>query len=73
MASSTPDFVLPKAKSGQIQIIFGPMFSGKTTELLRRIRRFTVANRTCLVIKYKQDTRYSEEHMSTHDKYVAHQ
>jgi len=53
---------------GSIQIILGPMFSGKTTELLRRIRRFTVANRTCLVIKYKKDTRYSADEMSTHDK-----
>lgn len=58
----------PKTKSGQIQIIFGPMFSGKTTELLRRIKRYTVANRKCLVIKYKGDTRYSVAHMSTHDQ-----
>ncbi len=57
-----------RQKCGQIQIIFGPMFSGKTTELLRRIRRFTIANRTCLVVKYKKDTRYSEDNMSTHDK-----
>ena len=55
-------------KIGQIQIIFGPMFSGKSTELLRRIRRFTIANRTCLVVKYKNDTRYSEENMATHDR-----
>jgi len=54
--------------TGSIQVIFGPMFSGKTTELLRRIRRYTVANRTCLVIKYKKDTRYSADEMSTHDK-----
>lgn len=58
-----------KQKSGQIQVIFGPMFSGKTTELLRRIRRYTVANRSCLVIKYKNDTRYSNEDMATHDRY----
>jgi len=44
------------------------MFSGKTSELLRRIRRFTLAKRTCLVIKYNKDKRYSEDQMSTHDK-----
>jgi len=53
---------------GQIQIIFGPMFSGKSTELLRRIRRYTIANRSCMVVKYRKDTRYSEDHMATHDK-----
>jgi thymidine kinase len=55
--------------TGEIQVIFGPMFSGKSTELLRRIKRYTVASRNCLVVKYKADTRYSEENMSTHDKY----
>eukprot|EP01117_Protostelium_nocturnum_P009704 TRINITY_DN3469_c0_g1_i1.p1 TRINITY_DN3469_c0_g1~~TRINITY_DN3469_c0_g1_i1.p1 ORF type:complete len:214 (+),score=70.72 TRINITY_DN3469_c0_g1_i1:115-756(+) len=54
--------------NGQIQLIFGPMFSGKTTELLRRIRRETIANRKCLVVKFKKDNRYSEDCMSTHDK-----
>jgi len=41
-----------------------------TTELLRRIRRYTVAKRKCLVVKYKQDTRYSQESLATHDRYV---
>lgn len=53
---------------GQIQLIFGPMFSGKSTELLRRIKRYTIANRKCLVVKYRADTRYSVDNMSTHDK-----
>lgn len=53
---------------GHIEVIFGPMFSGKTTELLRRIKRYTVANQRCLVVKYSKDTRYSTECMSTHDK-----
>jgi len=52
---------------GSLQIIFGPMFSGKTTELLRRIRRYSIANKNCLVIKYKADTRYDEECAVTHD------
>jgi len=55
-------------QTGSINVIFGPMFSGKTTELLKRIRRYTVAGRECLVLKYKSDTRYSEDDVSTHDK-----
>lgn len=55
--------------TGQIQLIFGPMFSGKTTELIRRIKRFETANHKCLVMKYAKDTRYEEgDCISTHDR-----
>ena len=37
------------------------MFSGKSTELARRIRRHKVANRQCIVVKYAGDTRYEDE------------
>ena len=50
-----------------ISLIMGPMFSGKTTELQRRLRRFEVARRRILTIKYEADTRYSQK-MSTHDR-----
>ena len=56
--------------AGSVALILGPMFSGKSTELLRRIRRYTVAQRKCLVVKYSRDTRYSTEKMSTHDRCV---
>ena len=46
----------------------GPMFSGKSTELLRRIKRRQFAKQKCLVIKYKFDQRYSEKNMATHDQ-----
>jgi len=52
---------------GHIQVIFGPMFSGKTTELMRRMKRYTWANKRCQVIKYKKDTRYDSSMASTHD------
>lgn len=52
---------------GQIQVIFGPMFSGKTTELLRRIKRYQVANHSCIVIKYEKDNRYDADGIATHD------
>ena len=54
---------------GQIQVIFGPMFSGKTTELVRRVKRYQIANHSCLLIKYDQDVRYDEDNrVSTHDQ-----
>jgi hypothetical protein len=56
---------------GSIEIILGPMFSGKSTELLRRIRRYTIAKKRCLVIKHETDIRYSKARMATHDKYVV--
>ncbi|KAL1005514.1 hypothetical protein UPYG_G00060060 [Umbra pygmaea] len=53
----------PRKARGQIQVIFGPMFSGKSTELMRRVRRFQIAQYNCLVIKYAKDIRYSKHTM----------
>nr|CAH0111083.1 unnamed protein product [Daphnia galeata] len=56
---------------GQIQIIFGPMFSGKTTELIRRLKRYEVANHKCLIVKYAKDLRYESkcgQGVATHDQ-----
>ena len=36
------------AKKGKIQLIFGPMFSGKSTELIRRLKRYQVGGRAFL-------------------------
>jgi thymidine kinase len=58
---------MEEAEAGEIQVIYGPMFSGKSTELLRRIRRYTAARKACVVLKYQRDVRYSAENMSTHD------
>jgi thymidine kinase len=56
------------ANDGQIQLILGPMFAGKTSELLRRTRRFGQYKR-CLLIAYKGDNRYtSEASVVTHDQ-----
>lgn len=60
----------PRKARGQIQVIFGPMFSGKSTELMRRVRRFQIAQYKCLVIKYAKDMRYSDTGMATHDKNI---
>lgn len=63
LSSNTPAF------NGSIELILGPMFSGKTTELFRRIRRYTFANYRCIVIKYRKDQRYAAAgEASTHDQ-----
>lgn len=58
-----------ESKEGSIDMIIGPMFSGKTTELMKRVRRNLAASRKCLLIKYKGDIRYGQEAvLSTHDQ-----
>lgn len=54
--------------SGTIELILGPMFSGKTTELLRRIRRHAAARKTCLLVKHSSDDRYGSALVTTHDQ-----
>ena len=53
-------------KSGRIDIIIGSMFSGKSTELIRRINRYKVLGKKILVINHRLDKRYSESSISTH-------
>jgi len=53
-------------EGGQIQLIFGPMFSGKSTELIRRLKRYRVAQYEVLIVKYDKDNRYSDEGIATH-------
>ena len=52
---------------GQIQLILVPMYSGKSSELLRRIRRFKIANYSTVVVKHGSDTRYGDD-VITHSK-----
>lgn len=44
------------------------MYAGKSSELLRRVKRYEFAKRRCLVVKYDKDTRYSKECVATHDR-----
>ena len=53
--------------NGKIRLIIGPMFGGKTSELINRYRKHTIANRNCLLVKYKKDNRYSTNKIVTHD------
>jgi len=51
---------------GEIQLIIGCMFSGKTTELIRRMHNYKHAEKKCLVVKPMVDTRSND--IETHDK-----
>ena len=54
--------------TGKIHLIIGPMYSGKTTELLRLYKRYYLAGKSCILIKHKDDTRYETDYVVTHDK-----
>ncbi len=53
---------------GWIEVIAGCMFSGKTEELIRRLRRATIAKQKVKVFKPKIDTRYSEGSIVSHSE-----
>ena len=53
---------------GRIEIIMGPMFAGKSTELLRRINRLEISGKRCMRVKYDADKRYDAGSISTHDR-----
>ncbi|MDX1650991.1 MAG: thymidine kinase [Brumimicrobium sp.] len=54
-------------RHGWIEVICGSMFSGKTEELIRRLRRARFANQDLLLFKPKIDRRYSEENVVSHN------
>lgn len=56
-----------KQSKGRIDVICGPMFAGKTEELIRRARRFYYANKKFLIFKPQIDTRYSDEYIVSHN------
>jgi thymidine kinase len=53
--------------TGWIEVICGSMFSGKTEELIRRVRRAQIARQRVELFKPEIDTRYSEEEIVSHD------
>jgi thymidine kinase len=52
---------------GSLEVICGSMFSGKTEELLRRLRRATIAKQKIQVFKPRLDHRYGVERVTSHD------
>ena len=41
-----------ETNEGRIELITGPMFAGKTTEMLRRVTRHEISGKICVCIKY---------------------
>ncbi len=54
------------SRNGSIEVICGGMFSGKTEELLRRVRRELYARKCVQLFKHRLDDRYSEGHVESH-------
>ena len=60
-------FLESASKAGWIEVICGSMFSGKTEELIRRLKRAQFARQRVEIFKPKIDIRYSEEEVVSHD------
>ncbi len=56
-----------KSPRGWIEVISGSMFSGKTEELIRRLKRAKIAKQKVEIFKPQIDIRYSEEEVVSHD------
>ncbi|MEG0789674.1 MAG: thymidine kinase [Alistipes sp.] len=60
-------FLENASKKGWIEVICGSMFSGKTEELIRRLKRAKFANQKVEIFKPRVDVRYSKEEVVSHD------
>jgi thymidine kinase len=65
---STPNIHDSPKNVGWIEVIAGCMFSGKTEELIRRIRRAQIARQNVAIFKPTIDTRYSSDHIVSHSE-----
>jgi len=59
-------------KRGWVEVICGSMFSGKTEELIRRLKRARIAKMNVEIFKPKLDTRYDEVNVVSHDSNFIH-
>lgn len=60
-------FIEPKNNKGWIEVVCGSMFSGKTEELIRRVKRAKIANLNVRIFKPKMETRYDKVKVVSHD------
>lgn len=67
MTLATEEHIFQHPRSGRIEVICGSMFSGKTEELIRRLKRAEFARQRVEIFKPAIDTRYSEEKVVSHD------
>lgn len=68
---NTTDNYKEPSKRGGIEVICGSMFSGKTEELIRRIRRAKIAKQNVEIFKPTIDVRYSDKDVVSHNR-LAH-
>lgn len=61
-----------RIRRGRIEVICGSMFSGKTEELIRRMKRAKFARQSVEIFKPAIDTRYSEENVVSHEGNSIH-
>lgn len=59
--------IMEYSKIGSIEIIVGPMYAGKSEELIRRINRANIAELKVLAFKPKIDKRYSDDSIASHN------
>ncbi|HLJ89410.1 MAG TPA: thymidine kinase, partial [Candidatus Angelobacter sp.] len=57
---------------GWIEVVCGPMFSGKSEELIRRLRRAEIARQRVQIFKPAIDQRYSNNHIVSHNQARIH-
>ena len=60
-----------QSRLGQFNLILGPMFGSKTSELIRQYNRYTIGGKKCIMVKYAHDTRYHKEKIVTHDNIMV--
>jgi len=61
-----------KKRKGWIEVICGSMFSGKTEELIRRLKRAKIAKQKVEIFKPEVDKRYDDEAVVSHDENQIH-
>ncbi|ABR46555.1 Thymidine kinase [Alkaliphilus metalliredigens QYMF] len=59
--------IMEYSKDGSIEVIVGPMYAGKSEELIRRINRAEIAELKVLAFKPSIDNRYSAQHITSHN------
>jgi thymidine kinase len=62
------DVVRHQPNQGWIEVVVGSMFSGKSEELIRRLRRAQIARQKVQIFKPKIDTRYGDDHIVSHSE-----
>jgi len=59
------------SSSGYLELIIGPMYAGKSTELIRIINRYKCLNKNIIVINHIYNNRYGSNELTTHNKEIV--